>query len=53
MRAFYTAWYKERVTTMPAVHDGYVLPMEAPGSGTELLPSVIEPPDLTVRRSEA
>ena len=37
VRAFYTGWYKELVTTMPVIKDGYVLPMEGPGLGTELV----------------
>ena len=53
VRAFYTGWYKELVTTMPVIQDGYVLPMEGPGLGTELQPAVFARPDLTVRRSEA
>jgi L-alanine-DL-glutamate epimerase-like enolase superfamily enzyme len=53
VRAFYTGWYNELVTTMPVIKDGYVLPMEGPGLGTELLPAVFERSDLTVRRSEA
>jgi len=53
VRAFYTGWYKELVTVVPTIEDGYVLPMEGPGLGTELLPAVFERPDLTVRRSEA
>ena len=53
VRAFYTGWYRELVTEMPVIRDGYVLPMEGPGLGTDLLPSVFERPDLTVRRSEA
>ena len=52
VRAFYSGWYKELVTTLPVIEDGYVLPMEGPGLGTELLPAVFERPDLTVRRSE-
>ncbi len=53
VRAFYTGWYKELVTTVPTIKDGYVYPMEGPGLGLELLPAVFERPDLTVRRSEA
>ena len=51
MRAFYTGWYKELVTTMPVFKDGNVLPMEGPGLDAELLPAVFERLDLTVRRS--
>ena len=53
VRAFYTGWYKELVTTMPTVKDGHLLPMEGPGLGVELLPAVYERSDLTVRRSQA
>jgi galactonate dehydratase len=53
VRAFYTGWYRELVTEMPVIRDGYVLPMEGPGLGTELLPAVFERPDLLVRRSES
>ncbi len=53
VRAFYTGWYKELVTEVPIIKDGYVLPMEGPGLGTELLPAVFERSDLIVRRSAA
>jgi galactonate dehydratase len=53
VHAFYTGWYKELVTVVPTIKDGYVLPMEGPGLGTELRPAVFERSDLTVRRSEA
>ena len=53
VRAFYSGWYKELVTVVPLIEDGYVYPMEGPGLGVELLPAVFERPDLTVRRSEA
>ncbi|MBK1837155.1 mandelate racemase/muconate lactonizing enzyme family protein [Azospirillum sp. YIM B02556] len=53
VRAFYTGWYNELVTAMPTIKDGYVYPMEGPGLGIDLLPSVYERPDLTVRRSAA
>jgi galactonate dehydratase len=51
VRAFYTGWYKELVTTMPTIENGYVLPMEGPGLGVELLPAIFARTDLTVRRS--
>ena len=53
VRAFYSGWYKELVTTMPTIKDGYVLPMEGPGLGVDLLPAVFERSDLSVRRSTA
>ena len=51
VRAFYSGWYRELVTALPVVQDGFVLPMDGPGLGTELLPAVFERPDLSVRRS--
>ncbi|MCR6725133.1 mandelate racemase/muconate lactonizing enzyme family protein [Agrobacterium fabrum] len=51
VRAFYTGWYSELVTNLPVIENGFVLPMEGPGLGTELLPKVFERPDLTVRLS--
>ncbi|MET0163596.1 MAG: mandelate racemase/muconate lactonizing enzyme family protein, partial [Vicinamibacterales bacterium] len=53
VRAFYSGWYKELVTTMPTIKDGYALPMEGPGLGVDLLPAVFERSDLSVRRSTA
>jgi len=53
VRAFYNGWYKELVTVVPTISNGFVYPMEGPGLGTELLPSVYELADLIVRRSEA
>lgn len=52
VRAFYTGWYKELVTELPRVVDGYVLPMEGPGLGTELQSAVFERPDLSTRLSD-
>lgn len=52
VRAFYTGWYRDLVTEMPVIRDGYVLPMEGPGLGADLLPAVFERRDLLVRRSE-
>ena len=51
VRAFYKGWYKELVTTLPTIKDGYVYPMDGDGLGVELLPAVFERKDLTVRRS--
>ena len=53
VRAYYTGWYRDLVTEIPRIENGYVYPMEGPGLGTELQPAVFERPDLTVRRSEA
>jgi len=51
VRAFYTGWYKELVTEIPRIEGGYVYPMDGPGLGTDLLPSVFERSDLTRRVS--
>jgi L-alanine-DL-glutamate epimerase-like enolase superfamily enzyme len=51
VRAFTTGWYRELVTAVPRIDDGYVYPMEGPGLGLELQPAVFRRPDLTVRRS--
>jgi galactonate dehydratase len=51
VRAFYTGWYRELVTEIPRVEDGWVYPLTAPGLGTELLPEVLARPDTTARRS--
>ncbi|MFT4172029.1 MAG: mandelate racemase/muconate lactonizing enzyme family protein [Rhodocyclaceae bacterium] len=52
VRAFYTGWYKELVTAVPRIENGYVYPMEGPGLGVDLLPAVFERSDLTRRLSE-
>lgn len=48
VRAFYTGWYKELVTELPRVEDGYVYPLMGPGIGTELRPEVLERPDALI-----
>ena len=37
---------------MPVIQNGYVLPMDGPGLGTELQAGVFERSDLTVRKTE-
>jgi L-alanine-DL-glutamate epimerase-like enolase superfamily enzyme len=51
VRAFYTGWYRELVTEIPRVEDGWVYPPTGPGLGTELLPELLERPDTTSRTS--
>jgi L-alanine-DL-glutamate epimerase-like enolase superfamily enzyme len=51
VRAFYTGWYRELVTEVPRVEDGWVYPLTGPGLGTELLPEVTSRPDAVVRVS--
>lgn len=45
VRAYYTGWYKELVTELPVVDNGYVAPPEGPGLGIELLPNLHRRPD--------
>jgi galactonate dehydratase len=52
VRAYYTGWYKELVTALPSVADGYVSPPEGPGLGTDLLPDLRERPDARLRTSK-
>jgi galactonate dehydratase len=52
VRAFYSGYYRELVTVVPEVVAGFIRPMEGPGLGTELLPSVFERKDLHRLRVE-
>jgi L-alanine-DL-glutamate epimerase-like enolase superfamily enzyme len=52
VRAFYTGYYRELVTVVPQVIDGFISPIEEPGLGTELLPEVFQRSDLRRRRTE-
>lgn len=52
VRAFYTGYYRELVTVVPPVVDGFIRPMEGSGLGTDLLPQVFERSDLRSRRSQ-
>jgi galactonate dehydratase len=52
VRAFYTGYYRELVTVVPEVVDGFIRPMEGPGLGTELLPDVFERRDIHRLRIE-
>ena len=51
VRAFYTGWYRELVTELPKIENGYVFPMEGIGLGLDLQPAVFERADLHVRKS--
>ena len=52
VRAYYTDWYRELVTDLPIVANGYVSPPEGPGLGTELLPGLHERQDAYLRTSK-
>ena len=51
VRAYYTGWYRELVTEIPEVRDGYIYPLTGPGLGTALLPGVADRPDAHSRIS--
>jgi galactonate dehydratase len=52
VRAYYRGWYRDVVTELPAVADGFVAPSAAPGLGTRLQPDFLSRPGVTVRASE-
>lgn len=52
VRAFYSTWYKELVTELPKVSDGYAYPLTGPGLGTQLLTERLERPDVQRRSSK-
>jgi L-alanine-DL-glutamate epimerase-like enolase superfamily enzyme len=51
VRAYYTGWYKDLVTEIPKIENGFVHPMEGVGLCVDLLPSVFNRSDLRLRRS--
>jgi L-alanine-DL-glutamate epimerase-like enolase superfamily enzyme len=51
VRAYYSGWYRELVTEVPRVEDGWIYPLTGPGLGTQLLPDVPRRADATVRTS--
>jgi len=53
VRAYYATWYRDLVTVVPRVADGYVHAPEGAGLGTELNPDLWRRPDAIVRRSDA
>jgi len=52
VRAFYTGWYKEIVTTLPIIEEGYLRLEPNPGLGLELLPDFLKRSDTYHKRSE-
>jgi len=51
VRATLATWYRDLVTALPQVAQGWVLPMSGPGLGTALLPGVARREDAVVRVS--
>jgi L-alanine-DL-glutamate epimerase-like enolase superfamily enzyme len=52
VRAFWSGWYRELVTALPAVEHGAVTAPPGPGLGLELRPELFERPDVHVRSSK-
>lgn len=52
VRAFYTGWYKEIVTALPIIEEGYLRLEPNPGLGLELLPDFLKRNDTYRKRSE-
>ena len=53
VRATLATWYRDLVTALPRVEQGWVLPMEGPGLGARLLPEVAAREDAILRVSAA
>jgi len=51
VRAYYSTWYKDVLTELPLVCDGYIHPLTGPGLGTKLLPGLLDRPGVSVKRS--
>ena len=52
VRAFYTGWYKEIVTALPIIEEGYLRLEPNPGLGLELLPDFLMRNDTYRQHSE-
>jgi L-alanine-DL-glutamate epimerase-like enolase superfamily enzyme len=53
VRAFTTGWYREVLTEVPEIRDGFVYPMTGPGLGTKLQPERLTAADCERRVSRA
>ena len=53
VRAFTTGWYREVLTNLPDIRDGFVYPMTGPGLGTKLQPERLTAADCERRMTKA
>ncbi len=53
VRAFTNGWYREVMTALPDIRDGYVYPTAAPGLGTRLRPDRLSAKDCERRTTKA
>ena len=45
VRAYYSSWYRDLVTVMPRIENGFIHPFEGPGLGLELSSFVMDNPE--------
>jgi len=53
VRAFTTGWYREVMTELPEIRDGFVYPMKGAGLGTRLRPDRLSAADCERRLTKA
>ena len=53
VRAYTSTWYRDLLTDLPLVKNGYIHPLTGPGLGTRLLPGLTQRDGVRVRRSGA
>lgn len=53
VRAFLATFYKDLVTELPTLENGFLLPPDKPGLGVELSPAVKVDPQAVIRRTTA
>lgn len=51
VRTYTRGFYRDLVTTLPRIEQGYAYPLTTPGLGTALHPDLKHRPDATLRRS--
>ena len=53
VRSFYSTWYRDIVTELPALVDGMMRPLTGPGLGTRLQPDLLQRRDARLRVTRA
>jgi L-alanine-DL-glutamate epimerase-like enolase superfamily enzyme len=53
VRAYYSTWYRDVLTELPVVKDGYIHALTGPGLGTRLLPDLLKREGVQVKRTTA
>lgn len=53
VRAYYTGWYADIVTTLPTIVNGTIAPPAGPGLGTALRPGIKQGAGVRTRRTDA